>query len=119
MLAGIRFWDSKRWYVYSAVVMPDHVHALARPLPMGEDVRASHFDLSDLLESVKGYTSRQINKLAGRAGSLWLDETFDRIVLDTAEFEEKGDYIRNNPVKAGLVARPEDYPWLYESQVGD
>jgi len=35
-------------------------------------------------------------------------------VRDDAEFLEKWQYIRNNPVKEALAATPEDYPWLYE-----
>jgi len=36
------------------------------------------------------------------------------MVRDEAEFLEKWNYIRNNPVKAGLAAGPEDYPWFHE-----
>ena len=32
------------------------------------------------------------------------------------EFLEKWQYIRNNPVKAGLAIIPEEYPWLYENE---
>ena len=53
-------------------------------------------------------------KKRGKTGKLWMDERYDRIVRDEAEFLEKWSYIRNNPVKAGLATNPEDYPWLYE-----
>jgi putative transposase len=42
------------------------------------------------------------------------DESYDRIVRDEAEFLEKWNYIRNNPIKAGLADLPENYAWLYE-----
>ena len=45
---------------------------------------------------------------------MWLDERFDRIVRDEAELMEKWTYIRLNPVKKGLCARPEDWDALYE-----
>jgi hypothetical protein len=48
-------------------------------------------------------------------GSLWQDERFDRIVRDEAEFLEKWQYIRNNPLKNGLAASPEEYTWLFEN----
>jgi hypothetical protein len=41
------------------------------------------------------------------------DERDDRIVRDEVEFLEKWQYIMNNPVKAELAERPEEYPWLY------
>jgi hypothetical protein len=47
-------------------------------------------------------------------GSLWQDESYDPIVRDEAEFLEKWQYIRNNPLKASLADKPENYTWLYE-----
>ena len=41
----------------------------------------------------------------------WQDESYDRLVRDRLEFERIRRYIENNPVRAGLVAAPEDYPW--------
>ena len=47
-----------------------------------------------------------------------MDESFDHIVRHEGELQEKIEYIRQNAVKRGLVARPEDYGWLWvrESQ---
>lgn len=44
---------------------------------------------------------------------VWLDENFDRIIRNNHEFWEKMNYIRNNPVKSGIIERPENYKWLY------
>jgi len=63
---------------------------------------------------VKRFSIYQINRLRATKGSLWQDERYDRIIRDEAEFLEKWNYIRNNPMKAGLSEYPEDYPWLYE-----
>jgi len=90
--------------------MADHVHALVQPLPYPE---GGFFDLSMILHSVKSFSVHQINRLRGTEGSLWLDESFDRIVRDEVEFLEKWQYIINNPLKKELVQNPEDYPWLY------
>ena len=57
---------------------------------------------------------RKLTSARGEQGSLWQDESYDRIVRDEAEFLEKWQYIRNNPLKEGLASYPEDYPWLYE-----
>jgi len=40
--------------------------------------------LATILNSIKGFTARQINDLLGRSGPVWLDERFDRIVRDEA-----------------------------------
>jgi len=93
------------------VIMPDHVHALAQPLPLPQS--AGVFDLAEIIHSVKSFSGHQINRRRGRRGSLWQDERYDRIVRDEAEFLEKWQYIMNNPVKRDLVQRWEDYPWLY------
>ena len=104
-------WDARKWSVYAAVVMPDHVHALAKPLPKGEQ---GAFDLGEILHSVKSFSAHRVNNGRGKQGSVWQDERFDRIVRDEKEFTEKWQYIRNNPVKNGLCEKPEDYPWFFE-----
>jgi hypothetical protein len=48
----------------------------------------------------------------GRSGEpFWQKESYDHWVRDRAEFERIRDYIEANPVKAGLVATPQDFPW--------
>ena len=44
---------------------------------------------------------------------VWLDENYDRIIRDNKEFQEKMNYIINNPAKANLVETAKDYKWLY------
>jgi len=107
----LRHWDGLKWKLYVAVVLPDHVHVLAQPLSTGE---GGTFHLAEIIHSVKSFSSQKINRLSGNSGSLWQDERYDRIVRDEAEFLEKWEYIRNNPLKEGLAPSPEDYPWLYE-----
>jgi REP element-mobilizing transposase RayT len=88
--------------LYAFVVMANHVHVLIHP----------HVDPSRLLKSLKGATAREANKLLGRTGeSFWQKESHDHWVRDQAEFERIRLYIENNPVKAGLVKAPEQYPW--------
>jgi putative transposase len=116
-LNAIRHWDGVRWFVCTAVVMPDHVHALVRPLPIDPTVLAGAavHDLSELVKSVKGFSAYRINRRQRRGGTFWQDERYDRIVRDDREFEETWAYIRNNPVTAELVPTPEQYAWLHEA----
>ena len=111
VMDALRHWDGLKWSVYAIVVLPDHVHILAQPLPKGEK---GAFDLAEIIHSVKSFSSQKINRLSEHSGSLWQDERYDHIVRDEAEFLEKWQYIRNNPLKEGLATEPEAYPWLYE-----
>lgn len=111
VLDSLRYWEGLKWSIIAAVIMPDHVHVLVRCLP---HPAGGMYNLGEILHSVKSFSAHQIMKRRGKTGKLWLDERYDRIVRDEAEFVEKWSYIRNNPVKAGLAATPEDYPWLYE-----
>jgi putative transposase len=110
-LDAIRYWDTRKWIVYVAVVLPDHVHVLAQPLPKQE---GGVFNLTEILHSVKSFSSQKINQQRREQGSLWQAESYDRIVRDEAEFLEKWQYIRNNPIKIDLAPSSEEYPWLYE-----
>jgi hypothetical protein len=94
--------DPDYYALTAVVVMPDHVHVLLRPRPSVE--------LSRVLKGIKGSTARRLNKHRGSKGSVWQEESFDRIVRDRKELEEKLNYMFHNPVKAGLV---ED-PWKHE-----
>lgn len=116
-MSAIRYWDQRKWHLYCAVVMPDHVHALARPLPIDIAEPNRVASLSQLIHSIKSFSAHEINACLQRRGAVWQDERFDRIVRDQDEFVEKWVYIRNNPVKAGLAKTSEEYHWLYEAAV--
>jgi putative transposase len=86
----------------SFAVMANHVHVLLLP----------EISPSQLLKSLKGHTAREANRLLGRTGEpFWQRESYDHCVRDSAEFARIIAYIENNPLKAGLVERAEEYPW--------
>jgi REP element-mobilizing transposase RayT len=118
-LDAVRFWDGKRWHVCAAVVMPDHVHVLACPLPVATTDPTAVHDLATILHSVKGFSAQQINTTRGREGAVWQDERHDRLIRDARELEERWGFLVYNPVKAGLAASPEEYPWLYSAGRAD
>jgi len=105
VLSAIRHWDGKRISLDAAVVMQDHAHAMFR---ITDESR-----LGEILHSIKSFSASQVNKLQNRMGPFWLDENFDHIVRHAAEWDQKFEYIRQNPVKKELVAASEDYPFLY------
>jgi REP-associated tyrosine transposase len=64
------------------------------------------------LEPARHYRAGRPIKLLGRTGEpFWQKESYDHWVRDQAEFERIRVYIENNPVKAGLVKVPKQYPW--------
>jgi putative transposase len=94
--------DLNHYELSAYVIMANHVHLLIQP-----KIAPQH-----LLKSLKGATAREANRLLGRTGEpFWQKESYDHWVRNQREFEKIRTYIENNPVKAGLVQRPEDYLW--------
>jgi putative transposase len=100
----------RRYQLHAAVVMPDHVHLLLTPL---RDEKGWPAGLPAILKLLKGTSARSVNKLSGCCGPVWLEESFDHVLRSQESFAEKLEYIRQNPVRRGLVKTPEEYPWLW------
>ncbi len=93
--------------VHAFVVMPNHVHLLVTPFQ----------PLSAVTKWIKGTSARRVNQFLERTGSpFWQDESFDHWARNSAEFEKIRAYIWNNPVKAGLVEHPAEWPYSDYSQ---
>jgi REP element-mobilizing transposase RayT len=65
------------------------------------------------MQSLKGYTAREANKVLGRRGQFWDPESYDHEVRNGGEFRRIREYILNNPVKAGLVQDWRDWRWSW------
>jgi REP element-mobilizing transposase RayT len=102
--------DGKRYVLHGAVIMPEHVHMMLTPL---RDEKAWPYPVASILKLIKGTSAREINKLRGQCGPVWQEESFDHVLRREESFGEKLEYIRMNPVRRGLVERPEDYRWLW------
>ncbi len=100
---AICFLDSKKYELYSAVVLNDHAHMVVNPIET----------LPKIMHSIKSFTAHEINKMLNRNGKVWQNESYDRVIRNENEFLEKLNYIANNPIKANLVKKYEDYKWLY------
>jgi REP element-mobilizing transposase RayT len=104
VVTAIRDGDARfnRYQLHAFAVMPNHVHLLITPaVPLGK-----------WLAPLKGFTGNQANRMLGRSGMrFWQEESFDRLVRNSKEFERIRAYIEGNPVHAALASRPEDWPW--------
>jgi REP element-mobilizing transposase RayT len=95
------------WLVGRFVLMPDHVHVFASPAVEAKDRQA-------WLKVWKSLSARRLMKEFGVAAPFWQSDTFDHILRSAESYTQKWDYVRNNPVRAGHVIRPEDWPWSGE-----
>ena len=91
---ALHHFDGERYALIASAVMPNHVHVVIR-LFTGEN-------LSDVLHSWKSFTAKQINRATGNTGTVWQDESFDRIVRSSAHLETLISYVEENPLKAKL-----------------
>ena len=88
--------------IWGYSLMPNHVHVIAVP----SDVES----LSDTIQCVDGTYATLFNGLYDTTGHLW-EGRFFSCVMDEAYLWNAVRYVELNPVRAGLVARAEDYPW--------
>lgn len=86
-------------------IMPNHVH-LVVALP--DDAPP----LAKTLQSLKGYSSFQANKLLRLNGAFWQAESYDHVVRP-GELDRIVSYVLENPVKAGLVDEWQKWPYSY------
>ncbi len=86
--------------IYAYVLMPEHVHLLVNEPPQ--------IVLAQFLKAVKQMTSR---RLRGPREMFWQNRCYDSNVRGEKSRSKVIRYIHRNPVKRGLVERPEDWPW--------
>jgi REP element-mobilizing transposase RayT len=107
---SLHYRDGQVYTLYAFCVMPNHVHLICTPL---EKADGTYHSLTAILHSLKRYTAREANRILGRQGTFWQQESYDHVVRDEGEFERIVLYVLNNPVKAGLASNWEEWPWSY------
>ena len=90
--------DSGRWWAKLFLLMPVHLHALVA-MPKEES-------LETVIRMWKSYQTKTL-------GIEWQSGFFDHRLRSDESEEEKANYVRMNPVRAGLVARTEDWPYVW------
>ncbi len=96
--------DRHGWAVGSYVVMPDHVHFFCR----AADERNS---LSEFMAAWKQWTSKGIGQSTRVSGGIWQPEFFDHVVRSDESYAQKWRYVRENPVRKGLVSDASAWPY--------
>jgi REP element-mobilizing transposase RayT len=113
------------WLVGRYVIMPDHVHFFCTA-----DSAAK--SLSEFVRLWKQWTTKRIvpavdsrslsgvppqgpPRLASAATTrIWQREFFDHVLRTNESYAQKWEYVRANPVRHGLVKRPEEWPFQGE-----
>ncbi|MEI6085746.1 MAG: transposase [Verrucomicrobiota bacterium] len=96
----IRCARRQAWTVAQVCFMPDHVHFFAAPL------RGREQPLADLVRAWKSCVTLRL-----RRGPIWQEEFFDHLLRSDESATVKWEYVRLNPVRAGLCATPEEYAY--------
>ena len=109
------FWhfDGLRYRLLAWVVMPNHVHVLFQPM--------NNWAVAKIVAAWKKFTARGICdfrkarnanlRIGANPTPVWYPEYWDPFIRNDRHFQQTVEYIHQNPVKAGLVGRPEDWRW--------
>jgi len=92
-----------RYELVAWCVMPNHVHVVAAML-MG-------YPIGGVVKSWKAFTAAEINRREKTRGAFWAPDYFDRYIRNERDLAVTIEYVERNPVVAGLVENPADWPW--------
>ena len=93
--------DAGKFQVHEFVIMPNHVHLLITP---GENVT-----IERAIQFIKGGFSFRARKELGIVTEIWQRGYIDHRVRDPADYAQHREYIRANPIRARLAAKPEEF----------
>ncbi|MCB0101021.1 MAG: hypothetical protein H6635_10790 [Anaerolineales bacterium] len=107
----------EQYNLHAYCIMLNHCHLLIdqQGIPRPKTpINGKHYtSLSHAMHLLKGRTGYACAKLLGRKGAFWQHESYDHVVRDEKEFIRILDYIANNPVKAGVVEKWQDWTYTY------
>jgi REP element-mobilizing transposase RayT len=94
--------DRFAWRALAHCLMGTHYHVL---------IESSRANLSDGMQRLNGMYARRFNRRHGFRGHVFEDRFSSWVMRDEQHFHATLAYVRDNPVRAGLCERPEDWPW--------
>ena len=95
------------WVVGRYVLMPDHVHFFCG------NVQDEH-SLSTFVGKWKEWTAKYSHRRHDLVPPLWQTEFFDHLLRSSESYDQKWQYVLENPVRAGLVRQVNDWPYQGE-----
>jgi len=98
--------SDRQIYVGRYVLMPDHIHLFV-VLPE-QDIT-----LSSWVHGLKVMLGKRLQAM-GHAKPRWQRGFFDHLMRSAESYSEEWEYVRMNPVRAGLCSRPEEWPFQGE-----
>lgn len=99
----LKYRDAGEFELHEYVVMPNHIHLL---ISIADEQK-----LGRVIQLIKGGFSHSLRQNGIVFRAVWEQRYYDRRVRDAHEFAEFSRYIRQNPVRKGLVERAEAYPY--------
>lgn len=117
----IREYNLSLYDLRAYCIMPNHVHLLIDTsvqmindrYTYQVDVPDNYIQLDKIMQLIKGGSAFLANQILSRKGSFWSKDSYDRYVRNNHEYQNIYQYIIENPVKAGLVSDPKEYPFTY------
>jgi putative transposase len=88
--------------IFAYVIMPEHLHILVYP---------RNTTLTDVLRNFKSKTAFELRKSGRSEGAVWQPRFFDFVCRRVRDFWSKVEYIRRNPVEAGLAKNSDEWKW--------
>ena len=98
-----RYRDQGEYKLHAFAIMRDHFHALLTIDGKGTIERA--------MQKIKGGFSYRARAELNFRGEIWQRGFTDERIRDAEQFLSVRQYIHNNPVRKGMVAAPESYPF--------
>ena len=95
--------EMKRFLLHEYVVMRDHVHLIITP--------AHEHSLEKCMQYIKGGFSFRAKKELAFEREIWQPGFKDHRIRDTRDYETHVEYVHHNPVRKGMVTKPEDYEY--------
>jgi REP element-mobilizing transposase RayT len=88
------------------VIMPDHLHLFV-------STDAQRMNLAKWMKSLKNALSKTL-RVAGVQSPHWQKDFFDHVLRSGESYAQEWNYVRENPMRAGLVSKAEDWPFAGE-----
>jgi REP element-mobilizing transposase RayT len=108
---ALLFFDGERYHLIAWVVMPNRVHAMIEPTDGWQVGKTVASWKRFMAAKIRGYLNDANSEIGGPGGPIWHREYWDRYARNEFHLREMIEYVRQNPVAAGLVKTAEDWPW--------